>query len=62
VRHRVRVVRIAPGGIVGTVRTVSGSDSAVSTPPAFAMTTRGRALIAYATQSLRIRLVTRRAG
>jgi hypothetical protein len=61
VRHRVRVVRIAPGGIVGTVRTVSGSDSAVSTPPAFAMTTRGRALIAYATQSLRIRLVTRRA-
>jgi hypothetical protein len=62
VRHRVRVVRIAAGGIVGTVRTVSGSDSAVSTPPAFAMTTRGRALIAYATQSLRIRLVTRRAG
>jgi hypothetical protein len=34
----------------------------VSTPPAFAMTPRGRALIAYATQSLRIRLVTRRAG
>jgi hypothetical protein len=62
VRHRVRVVRIAPGGIVGTVRTVSGTDSAVSTPPAFAMTTRGRALIAYAMQSLRIRLVTRRAG
>jgi hypothetical protein len=62
VRHRVRVVRIAPGGIVGTVRTVSGTDSAVSTPPAFTMTTRGRALIAYATQSLRIRLVSRRAG
>src|SRR5262249_6351220 len=39
VRHRVRVVRIAAGGIVGTARTVSGSDSAVSTPPAFAMTT-----------------------
>jgi hypothetical protein len=62
VRRRVRVVRIAPGGIVGTVRTVSGSDSAVSAPPAFAMTTRGRALIAYATQSQQIRLVTRRAG
>jgi hypothetical protein len=62
VRHRVRVVRIAAGGIVGTVRTVSGSDSAVSTPPAFAMAPRGRALIAYTTQSQRIRLVTRRAG
>jgi hypothetical protein len=61
-RHRVRVVRIAPGGIVGTVRTVSGSDAAVSAPPAFAMTTRGRALIGYATQSQRIRLVTRRPG
>jgi hypothetical protein len=60
-RHRVRVVRIA-GSIVGTVRTVSGSDSAVAAGPAFAMTPRGRALIGYATSSGRIRLVTRRAG
>jgi len=54
------VVRIA-GSIVGTVRTVSGSDGAVAAAPAFAMTSRGRALIAYATSSGRIRLVTRRA-
>ena len=59
-RHAVRVVRIA-GTIVGTVRTVSGSDAAVAAPPAFAMTSRGRALIAYATTSGRIRLVTERA-
>jgi hypothetical protein len=60
-RHAVRVVRIA-GSIVGTVRTISGSDGAVAAPPAFAMSPRGRALIAYATTSGRIRLVTRRAG
>jgi hypothetical protein len=60
-RHAVRVVRIA-GSIVGTVRTISGSDAAVPAPPAFAMSPRGRALIAYATTSGRIRLVTRRAG
>jgi hypothetical protein len=60
-RHRVRVVRIA-GSIVGTVRTVSGSDSAVAARPAFAMTPRWRALIGYATTGGRIRLVTRRAG
>jgi hypothetical protein len=60
-RHAVRVVRIA-GPIVGTVRTVSGSDSAVAARPAFAMTPRGRALIAYATTGGRVRLVTRRAG
>ena len=60
-RHAVRVVRIA-GSIVGTVRKLSGSDAAVAAPPAFAMTPRGRALIAYATTSGRIRLVTRRAG
>ena len=60
-RHAVRVVRIA-GSVVGTVRTISGSDGAVAAPPAFAMSPRGRALIAYATTSGRIRLVTRRAG
>jgi hypothetical protein len=60
-RHRVRVVRIA-GSVVGTVRTISASDGAVAAPPAFAMSPRGRALIAYATTSGRIRLVTRRAG
>jgi hypothetical protein len=60
-RHAVRVVRIA-GSIVGTVRTVSGSDGAVAARPAFAMSPRGRALIAYATTNGRIRLVTRRAG
>ena len=60
-RHVARVVRIA-GSIVGTVRTISGSDGAVAAPPAFAMSPRGRALIAYATTSGRIRLVTRRAG
>jgi hypothetical protein len=60
-RHGVRVVRIA-GSVVGTVRTVSGSDRAASAPPAFAMTRSGRAVIAYATTSNRIRLVTRRAG
>jgi hypothetical protein len=60
-RHIARVVRIA-GSIVGTVRTISGSDGAVGAPPAFAVSPRGRALIAYATTSGRIRLVTRRAG
>ena len=60
-RHAVRVVRIAES-IVGTVRTISGSDNAVAAPPAFAMSPRGRALIAYATTSGRIGLVTRRAG
>jgi hypothetical protein len=60
-RHAVRVVRIA-GSIVGTMRTLSGSDGAVAARPAFAMSPRGRALIAYATTSGRIRLVTRRAG
>jgi hypothetical protein len=60
-RHAVRVVRIA-GSVVGTVRKLSGSDGAVAAPPAFAMSPRGRALIAYATTSGRIRLVTRRAG
>jgi hypothetical protein len=54
-------VRIA-GSIVGTVRTVSGSDAAVAARPAFAMTPRGRALIGYATTAGRIRLVTRRGG
>ena len=53
-RHVVRVVRIA-ASIVGTVRTISGSDGAVAAPPAFAMSPRGRALIAYATTSGRIR-------
>jgi hypothetical protein len=61
-RHAVRVVRIAPGGIVGTVRTVSGADDAAATAPAFAMTLRGRAMLAYATRSERIRLSTRAAG
>ena len=60
-RHAVRVVRIA-GSIVGTVRTLSGSDRAIAARPAFAMSPRGRALIAYATTGGRIRLVTRRAG
>jgi hypothetical protein len=57
----VRVVRIA-GAIVGTVRTISGDDSAVSAPPAFAMTPSGRAMVAYATRANRIGLVTRRSG
>jgi hypothetical protein len=60
-RRSIRVVRIS-GSIVGTRRTVSGSDDAAASPPAFAMTPRGRALIAYATKSARIRLVTRAAG
>jgi hypothetical protein len=58
-RRAVRVVRVAPGAIVGAVRTVSGRDDVQSGPPAFAMSTDGRALIAYATKSNRIRLVTR---
>jgi hypothetical protein len=44
------------------VRTVSASDAAVAAAPAFAMSPKGRALIAYATTGGRIRLVTRRAG
>jgi hypothetical protein len=60
-RHAIRVVRISRT-VVGTVRTVSGSDAAVAARPAFAMTARSRALIAYATTSGRIRLVTKRAG
>jgi hypothetical protein len=60
--HRsARVVRVA-GAIVGTVRTLSGTDDVVPAPPAFAMTPRGRALIAYATHTNRIRMVTRAAG
>jgi hypothetical protein len=58
-RRSVRVVRVAPGAIVGTVRTVSAADDVQSAPPAFAMTADGRALIAYATKGNRIRLVTR---
>jgi hypothetical protein len=60
-RHAIRVVRISRT-VVGTVRTVSGSDRAVAARPAFAMTARSRALIAYATTSGRIRLVAKRAG
>jgi hypothetical protein len=60
-RHAIRVVRISRT-VLGTVRTVSGSDAAVPARPAFAMTSRSRALIAYATTSGRIRLVTKRAG
>ena len=60
-RHAIRVVRISRT-ILGTVRTVSGSDAAVPARPAFAMTAQSRALIAYATTSGRIRLVTKRAG
>jgi hypothetical protein len=60
-RHAIRVVRISRT-VVGTVRTVSGSDRAIAARPAFAMTARSRALIAYATTSGRIRLVAKRAG
>jgi hypothetical protein len=60
-RHAIRVVRISRT-VLGTVRTVSGSDAAVPARPAFAMTSQSRALIAYATTSGRIRLVTKRAG
>jgi hypothetical protein len=60
-RHAIRVVRISRT-VVGTVRTVSGSDAAVPARPAFAMTSQSRALIAYATTSGRIRLVAKRAG
>ena len=51
-----------PARSSGRCASVSGSDGAVAAPPAFAMTPRERALIAYATTSGRIRLVTRRAG
>lgn len=61
VRHHVRVVRVS-GSVVGTVRTVSGSENVVSTPPAFAMTRSGRAMLAYAVSAGGIRAVTRRAG
>jgi hypothetical protein len=60
-RHSIRVVRISRT-VVGTVRTVSGSDRAIAARPAFAMTARSRALIAYATTSGRIRWVAKRAG
>jgi hypothetical protein len=61
VRHSIRVVRVA-GPIVGAVRTLSGSENVVSQPPAFAMTPRGRALLAYMVRAGGIRLVSRRAG
>jgi hypothetical protein len=57
--HRLRIVRVAPGGIVGAVRTLSGRDNLVTAPPSFAMTTSGRALIAYATTAGTIRMVAR---
>jgi hypothetical protein len=59
VRHTIRVARLAPGGIPAETRTVSGGDSAASTPPAFAMSLRGRGIIAWATASGRIHAVTR---
>jgi len=59
VRHVVRVARLALGGIPAETRTVSGRDAAASTPPAFAMTLRGRGIIAWATASGRIHAVTR---
>jgi hypothetical protein len=54
-------VRIA-GPIVGTVRYAVGLRRRGAGAAAFAMTPRGRALVAYATTGGRIRLVTRRAG
>jgi hypothetical protein len=60
-RHSIRVVRVA-GSVVGTVRTLSGRANVVSQPPAFAMTPRGRALLAYMVRPGGIQLVTRRAG
>ena len=50
VRHTIRVARIAAGGIASAARTVSGGDSAASTPPAIAMSLRGRGIIAWATR------------
>lgn len=43
-------------------RTVSGRDEAVPAPPSFAMTSSGRALIAYATRDAEIHRVTRAGG
>jgi hypothetical protein len=60
-QHRVRVVRVA-GSVVGTVRSLSRTDVAVTAPPALAMTTRGRAMLAYMVRSGGVHLVTRRAG
>ena len=59
VRHTIRVARLAVGGIPAETRTLSGGDSAASTPPAFALSLRGRGLIAWATASGRIHAVTR---
>ncbi|MGZ6705652.1 MAG: hypothetical protein ACXVFN_01735 [Solirubrobacteraceae bacterium] len=58
-RHAVRMARVAPGLIVSAPRTVSGSDSVVSAPPAIAMDLSSRGVIAWATTSGRIHAVTR---
>jgi hypothetical protein len=51
---------ITPAGAASAPRAITGPPNAYE--PAFAMSPRGRALIAYATTSGRIRLVTRRSG
>lgn len=60
VRHAIRVSRIdALGHASATPRTISGRDGAASTEPAFALSLRGRGIVAWATASGRIRAVTR---
>jgi hypothetical protein len=58
----VHVRRLAPGGILGRLRTVSGRDDAGPAAPSLAMVRSGRALLAYATRDGRLRYVTRDAG
>ena len=59
VRHTIRVSRIDALGHPSAARTLSGRDSAASTPPSFALSLRGRGIVAWATASGRIHAVTR---
>ena len=59
VRHTIRVSRIDALGHASAPRTLSGRDSAASTEPAFALSLRGRGIVAWATASGRIHAVTR---
>jgi hypothetical protein len=59
----VHVRRLAPGGVLGRVRTVSaGDDARAALAPDFAMTRSGRALLAYARRDNHLRYVVRTAG
>ena len=61
-RDPLHVRRLATGGILGRLRTLSGRDDVAPGPPAFAMTRSSRALLTYARRDGRLRYVWRSPG